>query len=322
MSIIDQISVRVTAIKQVAPMIKEFTLEPLDGLLTPFSPGAHIVVEMGSSDSSSDKQSYRNAYSLMSDPMDSRQYRIAVRLQDDSRGGSVYMHQQVGVGTLLKISPPANLFAPEWMAKKHVLFAGGVGITPFLSYLPELQQRKAEFELHYMFRSRQTGAYSAELRETLGAGCSCYDADLGNRCDIAAVMSGQPLGTHFYICGPESLIDAVQTTADAMGIPASAIHWEEFAGAKPGQPFVVELSQSGIELAVAANSSLLEALESADIKIPNLCRAGVCGQCVCDVAEGEVEHRDSYLSDSEKQSGQVMMPCVSRAAGDRLVLDI
>jgi len=190
MSIIDQISVRVTAIKQVAPMIKEFTLEPLAGLLTPFSPGAHIVVEMGSSDSSSDKQSYRNAYSLMSDPMDSRQYRIAVRLQDDSRGGSVYMHQQVGVGTLLKISPPAILFAPEWMAKKHVLFAGGVGITPFLSYLPELQQRKAEFELHYMFRSRQTGASSAELRETLGAGCSCYDADLGTRCDIAAVLSG------------------------------------------------------------------------------------------------------------------------------------
>jgi len=322
MSVIDQIPVRVTAIKQVAPLIKEFTLEPQDGLLTPFSPGAHIVVEMVSTGSGTDKHSYRNAYSLMSDPLDSRQYRIAVRLQDDSRGGSVYMHQQVEVGTQLKISPPANLFAPEWMAKKHVLFAGGVGITPFLSYLPELQQRQAEFELHYMYRSKQTGAYSAELQENLGSGCSCYDADLGNRCDIAAVMSGQPLGTHFYICGPEALIDAVRATADGMGIPASAIHWEEFAGAKPGLPFVVELSRSGVELAVAADSSLLETLESADINVPNLCRAGVCGQCVCDVAEGEVEHRDSYLSDREKQSGQVMMPCVSRAAGDRLVLDI
>lgn len=318
MSVIDQIPVRVTAIEQVAPMIKEFTLEAIETELTPFSPGAHVVVAMGKDK----KQRYRNAYSLMSDPRDSRQYRIAVRLQDDSRGGSIYMHEQVNVGTQLMISPPTNLFAPQWMARKHVLFAGGVGITPFLSYLPEFQQRETVFELHYLFRSKQTGAYSEELTQKLGSGCCCYDADLGDRCDIAAVMSGQPLGTHFYICGPESLIDAVRAAADKMGIPASAIHWEEFAGAKPGQPFVVELSRSGIELAVDADSSLLETLEGADIQVPNLCRAGICGQCACEVTEGEIEHRDSYLSDTDKQSGEVIMPCVSRAAGDRLVLDI
>lgn len=319
MSVIDQIPVRVTVVKQVAPMIKEFTLEAIDAELVPFSPGAHVVVTMGGAEN---EPAYRNAYSLMSNPQDKSQYRIAVRLQEDSRGGSLYMHQQIAVGDQLMISPPANLFAPDWMAKKHVLFAGGVGITPFLSYLPELQQRETGFELHYMFRSKQTGAYSAELAETLGNHCSNYDADQGSRCDIAAVLSEQPLGTHFYICGPQSLIDSVRATADEMGIPASAVHWEEFAGAKPGQPFVVELSRSGVELAVSSDSSLLETLEGADIAIPNLCRAGVCGQCVCKVAEGEVEHRDSYLSEPEKQSGQVMMPCVSRAAGERLVLDI
>ena len=322
MSNIDQTCVRVTAVDQVAPMIKEFTLEAVEGKLAPFSPGAHVVVKMESVTQSGEKQNYQNAYSLLSDPRDPNQYRIAVRLQEDSRGGSIYMHEHVEVGDRLMLSPPTNLFAPQWMAKKHVLIAGGVGITPFLSYLPVLQQREAEFELHYMFRSKQTGAYSTELTENLGAACSCYDADIGNRCDIATVMSGQPLGTHFYICGPEVLIDAVRTTADEMGIPASAIHWEEFAGAKPGEPFVVELSRSGVELTVAADSSLLETLENASITIPNLCRAGICGQCVCDVTEGEVEHRDSYLSDSEKQSGAVMMPCVSRSLGERLVLDI
>ncbi|MDO6564506.1 PDR/VanB family oxidoreductase [Amphritea sp. 1_MG-2023] len=317
MSSIDQMSVKVTAIEQVAPMIKAFTLQPLEGQLTPFSAGAHVVVEMGEGE-----QRYRNAYSLMSNPNDNRQYQIAVRLQEASRGGSIYMHEQVAVGDELKISPPANLFAPAWKANKHVLFAGGVGITPFLSYVPVMQQREAEFELHYMYRSQQTGAYSAELTEQLGDACRCYDADQGSRCDIAAVMADQPLGTHFYICGPESLIEAVRATADELGIPAGAIHWEEFAGAKPGQPFKVELSRSGVELAVAADTSLLEALEAADIDIQHLCRAGVCGQCVCDVTEGEIEHRDSYLSDAEKQSGKQMMPCVSRAAGERLVLDI
>ena len=322
MSNIDQTCVRVSAVKQVAPLIKEFTLEAVEGKLTPFSPGAHVVVKMESVDHNSDKQSYLNAYSLLSDPRDHHQYRIAVRLQEDSRGGSIYMHEHVEVGDRLLISPPTNLFAPQWMAKKHVLLAGGVGITPFLSYLPEFQQRGAEFELHYMFRSKQTGAYSTELSENLGAACRCYDADIGDRCDISAVMSGQPLGTHFYICGPEVLIAAVRRTADEMGIPASAIHWEEFAGAKPGEPFIVELNRSGLELTVAADSSLLETLENASIPIPNLCRAGICGQCVCDVTAGEVEHRDNYLSDSEKLSGEVMMPCVSRSVGERLVLDI
>ncbi|WP_417225408.1 PDR/VanB family oxidoreductase [Amphritea sp.] len=316
MSTVDQIVVEVTAIQQVAPMIKAFTLKPLKGELTPFSAGAHVVVEMG------EEQKHRNAYSLMSDPNDSREYQIAVRLQEASRGGSIFMHEQVAVGDQLKISPPANLFAPAWRAKKHVLFAGGVGITPFLSYVPVMQQRQAEFELHYLYRSQQTGAYRTELMEELGERCHCYDADEGKRCDIATVMADQPLGTHFYICGPASLIETVQATADQLGIPASAIHWEEFAGAKPGQPFKVELSRTGVELVVAADSSLLEVLEEADIEIPNLCRAGVCGQCVCDVTEGDVEHRDNYLSDAEKQSGKQMMPCVSRAAGGRLVLDI
>jgi ferredoxin-NADP reductase len=313
----NQIKVEVASICQVAPTIREFTLEAIDDALYPFSPGAHVVVEMPNK-----KKVYKNAYSLLSDPTDTQRYRIAVRLQDASRGGSIYMHEQVKVGDQLLISPPSNLFSPLWHAKKHVMLAGGVGVTPFMSYIPEMIRRDADFELHYMYRSLQTGAYKHELSEQLGDKYFDYDSDRQARCDVTALLSQQPLGTHIYICGPDSLIQAVEEAAQTLGLPASVIHSEEFAAPKPGMPFVAEIKSTGQQVDVSAEDSLLEALEASDISIPNLCRGGVCGQCVCTVVEGEIDHRDQYLSDEEKAAGNTIMPCVSRAAGERLVLDI
>lgn len=314
---LDAITVDVLQIHDVAPTIREFTLAATCGELPAFSPGSHVVVAMEGED-----KTYRNAYSLLSPSSDTSAYKIAVRLQDESRGGSQFMHTQVSVGDQLSISPPANLFAPHWRAKKHILVAGGVGITPFLSYLPELQRRGANFELHYLYRSSQTGAYREELSESLGNQFFHYDSINGERCDIAALMAERHSGTHIYICGPESLIKTVKEVAKRSGWPGSHIHYEEFAAPKPGKPFTAELSQSGKTIDVPGDTSLLEALEQADVPIPNLCRGGVCGQCITPVVDGNIEHRDQFLSDAEKAGQRCVMPCVSRASGDRLVLDI
>lgn len=314
---VNQITVKVAAIEQVAPFIREFTLIPIDGELFPFSPGAHTLVEM-----SDHERTYKNAYSLLSDPRDPSCYKLAVRLQEHSRGGSEFMHKHVEVGSELKISPPANLFAPQWEARKHILIAGGVGITPFMSYLPELQRRGVDFELHYLYRSDQTGAYKTQLAQQLGTDYYEYDSSKGHRCDIAKLFAGRKLGTHFYICGPEPLIDAVKSMAESLGVPAAAIHYEEFTAPEPGLPFEVKIKSSGKIVPVASQESMLEALEAAGIEIPNLCRGGVCGQCLCQVEKGEIEHRDSFLSDAEKIAGDLVMPCVSRAKGSHLVLDI
>jgi ferredoxin-NADP reductase len=313
----DQIKVRVSTVEQVAPMIREYSLVATSTALYPFSPGAHVMVEMNGTD-----KTFRNAYSLLNDSMDSSVYRIAVRLQDDSRGGSAFMHQQVKVGDELLISPPSNLFAPIWQAKKHLLIAAGVGITPFMSYLPEMQRRGCDIELHYLFRGEQTGAYQDKLTKQLGEVFFSYDSDLGRRCQLKTLLADQPLGTHIYICGPASLIESTKFHADEMGIPQSCIHYEEFARPQPGTPFVVEIKSTGQTVSVGAEESMLEALETALVKVPSLCRGGVCGQCICPVAQGEIEHRDGFLSDTEKAQGEWVMPCVSRAQSERLVLDI
>lgn len=313
----DKIEVRVAAITQVAPLIREFRLEAVSDRLPAFAPGSHVVVEMPAQ-----PRPHRNAYSLLSDPRDPSAYRIAVRKQEQSRGGSLFMHEQVSEGDVLKISPPANMFTPSWYAKRHLLIAGGVGITPFLSFLPELQRRGAAFELHYLYRGTQTGAYSTALAEQLGAALQQYDSDRGCNCDLNALLAQQKPGTHVYICGPESLIDGVCAAARALGWPDDAVHYEAFAAPAPGNPFRVELAQSGRVLEVGSDTSLLEALESAEVAVPNLCRGGVCGQCVTGVLAGSIEHRDAFLSAADKARNDCIMPCVSRAAGDHLKLDL
>lgn len=315
------IEVQVTDVRQLTPVVREFSFRAIDGTLPGFSCGSHVQVVLPT-----EGRTLRNAYSLLGDPRDSGVYRIAVRLQETSRGGSRYLHEQVRVGDRLQIGAPSNLFALHSQARHHILVAGGIGITPFMAYLADLQASDvatpgASFELHYAYRSGLTDAYANELRERLGERFHGYDAAAGQRLDCASLFAGKPLGSHLYVCGPQRLLDELKTLAEAQGWSAGRLHWEAFAAPEPGQPFTVELARSGQRLQVPSDHSLLEALEAAGVEVPNLCRGGVCGQCTTRYLSGEVEHRDHYLD--EQQRGEALMPCVSRGGcSGTLLLDL
>lgn len=136
------LDVRVTAVRQLTTLVREFTFEAEQGSLPGFSAGSHVLVHLPTP-----QRSLRNAYSLLGDPAAPQQYRIAVRLQEDSRGGSRFLHEQVKEGDRLQLSPPANLFALHSQARHHLLIAGGIGITPFLAQVAELERRGASFAL-------------------------------------------------------------------------------------------------------------------------------------------------------------------------------
>ncbi|PTU77837.1 oxidoreductase [Pseudomonas indoloxydans] len=315
------IEVQVTDVRQLTPVVREFSFRAIDGTLPGFSCGSHVQVVLPT-----EGRTLRNAYSLLGDPHDSGVYRIAVRLQETSRGGSRYLHEQVRVGDRLQIGAPSNLFALHSQARHHILVAGGIGITPFMAYLADLQASDvatpgASFELHYAYRSGLTDAYASELRERLGERFHGYDAAAGQRLDCASLFAGKPLGSHLYVCGPQRLLDELKTLAEAQGWSAGRLHWEAFAAPEPGQPFTVELARSGQRLQVPGDHSLLEALEAAGVEVPNLCRGGVCGQCTTRYLSGEVEHRDHFLD--ELQRGEALMPCVSRGGcSGTLLLDL
>lgn len=314
-----KIPVTVAEVAEVNPLIKRFRFVRSDGGVLPtFSGGAHIVVDMD------DHGTRRlNPYSLMSDPGDTSSYAISVRRDDQGRGGSLFMHRHVRPGLQMDIGHPVNLFPLDLRGRKHLMIAGGIGITPFLAQMAQLAAQGEKFELHYAARTRPLMAYADALEASYGDRAHLYFDDEGTAIDLPRLLGGQPFGTHLYVCGPKPMLTWVLSTARQMGWPDGAVHHEEFLAPPVGKPFDVELRQSGKRFTVAGNQSLLEAIEAAGVEAPYLCRGGACGQCETDViaCDGDIDHNDHWLTDDQKASGQKIMPCVSRFRGKTLVLD-
>jgi ferredoxin-NADP reductase len=314
-----KIPVTVAEVTPVNELVTRFRFVRRDGGPMPtFSGGAHTVVEMNDQD-----RVRRNPYSIMSDPADRESYSISIRRDDTGRGGSLFMHRQVRPGMEMVISNPVNLFALDLRARKHLLLAGGIGITPFLAQIKQLSAMNGNFELHYSIRTASLGSYADELVANYRPRVHLYHDDRGELIDLPALLEGQPLGTHVYVCGPKGMIAWVRKTATALGWPREAIHHEEFLAPASGKPFEVALARSNKVIQVGEHQSLLEAIEAAGVEAPYLCRGGACGQCETDVLEyeGTFLHKDHWLTPAQCASGTKIMPCVSRFEGRTLVLD-
>ncbi len=315
----EKIEVTVSDVVFVNTLVKRFEFKRRDGKdFPPFSGGAHTVVEMQDG-----ARARLNPYSLMSDPNDLSSYAISVRRDEEGRGGSMFMHNSVKPGDDMVITYPVNLFSLDLRARKHVFLAGGIGITPFLSMIGQLEQSNGNWELHYSVRTEALGSYVDQLIERFPTKVHVYYDDENEAIDLETLLDGQPLGTHAYVCGPGGMIDWVHATASAAGWPDAAVHSEEFLAPQPGEPFEVRLCQSDKTITVGEHESLLEAIERAGVEAPFLCRGGSCGQCETQVrsSDGEFVHRDHWLDDTDHASGKKIMPCVSRFVGKSLELE-
>lgn len=314
-----KLNLRVETVVEVNELIKRFRFVSRDGDALPaFSGGAHIVVDMD------DHGTRRlNPYSLMSNPADVSGYEISVRRDDAGRGGSLYMHRHLKPGMDIVISHPMNLFSLDTRARKHLMIAGGIGITPFLAQIKQLQHFGGKFELHYSARSKPLGAYMDELQREHAEKVHFYFDDQKQVMDLTRILCMQPIGTHLYVCGPRGMINWVLSTAAQMGWPAHALHHEEFIAPATGSAFVVTLATSRKTITVGTTQSLLEAIEAAGVDAPYLCRGGACGQCETNVisCDGKLLHRDIWLTPEDHAAGQKIMPCVSRFEGAHLTID-
>ncbi|KWX69074.1 PDR/VanB family oxidoreductase [Mycobacterium sp. NAZ190054] len=302
----------VTALDDSIPGIRSVTLsDPAGGELPGFVPGSHLAIEVGEK---------FNAYSLTGSGVAPRHYTISVlRVVDGT--GSAYVHDRFGVGDTINARLPRSAFPPVARARRHLLIAGGIGVTPIVSHLRAARAWGRETQVLYTFRDGYA-AHLDDIREL------APDAELISggpgvfMVRLRQVLTQQPLGTHLYVCGPGPMIDAVVAAAGDAGWPASRVHLERFAmdAPAPGDPFTVTLTKTGTKLEVPSGTSLLEALDDAGVSVPNLCRQGVCGECRIPVESGTPLHRDMFLSDDEKRTGATMMACVSRCSGSELAV--
>jgi vanillate O-demethylase ferredoxin subunit len=316
------LTVRVTRKAVEAEDICSFELASVDGSALPaFSAGSHIDVQLPGG--------LTRQYSLCNDPAESHRYLIGVLRDPGSRGGSVAMHERVHEGSELQISPPKNHFALAHQAVRHLLLAGGIGITPILCMAERLSAIGADFELHHATRSRARTAFFERIGSSAFAARAAFHFDDGpaeQKLDIAATLARQGGGTHLYVCGPKGFMDAVLGAARAAGWGQERIHFEFFNADvqlhSGDGAFEVQLASSGRVVAVPADRTVLAALADAGVVVPSSCEQGVCGTCLTRVIEGTPDHRDQYLLPEEQAAGDQFLPCCSRAKSPRLVLDL
>ena len=297
----------VSAIEDAAPGIRSFTLAAPDGAELPgFVAGSHLVITAGER---------TNAYSLTGDGVAPRHYSISVLRLHDGLGGSRWMHDAVSVGDVVDVEIPRSAFAPEARAAKHLLIAGGIGITPILSHLRAARRWGRDVQVLYSFREGRA-AHVDDIVALAGSRAELFTDQPAFVERLAETLIDQPIGTHLYVCGPAGMIDHVVDAAARLGWPASRIHFERFGtdALDAGDPFTVHLTESDTTVDIPSGTSVLEALEATGRDIPNRCRQGVCGECRLPLSGGAALHRDLYLTDAEKSAGDAFMPCVSRAA--------
>ncbi|MEO8856228.1 MAG: PDR/VanB family oxidoreductase [Burkholderiaceae bacterium] len=316
------LSVRVARITQEALDIRSFELVSADGQTLPgFSAGSHLDVET--------PDGITRQYSLCNNPTESHRYLIGVLKDPTTRGGSKAMHEKVNEGDVLRIGAPKNHFALVHGAKRALLLAGGIGVTPILCMAERLSIAAADFEMHYCARERERMAFHDRIQASAFAARVHMHFDNGaaqQKFDIGATLATPEPGTHVYVCGPKGFMDAVLGAARAGGWPEEQLHYEFFS-AEPLKleddgSFQVKLASSGKIVTIPKDVTITDALADAGVYIPTSCEQGVCGTCMTRVLEGTPDHRDLFLMPDEQEKNDQFTPCCSRSKSPLLVLDL
>lgn len=308
--------VRVRSVTPRADGVLGLEIEDAKGRALPsWSPGAHVELCVGD---------YERKYSLCGAPHEGT-YSVAVLREEAGRGGSAHIHERVREGDELRMRGPRNHFRLDEGAGHYVLVAGGIGITPILAMADRLKALGRSYDLHYSGRARDSMALLDRVERDHSAALTLYPSDEGQRADLAGIVAAMPEGAQIYACGPDRLIDALAELA--VDLPEGSFHFEHFSARSTildpenEHPFEAELRDSGLTLTVPPDRTLLDVLRGAGIDMPSDCEEGLCGTCEATVLEGEVEHRDTVLTKSERERTDRMMTCCSRGRqGCRLKL--
>lgn len=314
-------SLRVTVRRkwQAASDIAGFELVPSSPALLPtFQPGAHIDVHLG--------DDLVRQYSITNGPGETDCYRIAVKRDPNSAGGSRALHDSVHQGDELRISEPRNSFPLRRNIPDTVLIAGGIGVTPLMAMAQALHANGLDFEMHYFVSNADEVAFRDQLQgfgERFHEHVGLSPDETGER---ISTLLGEPTPTRqVYACGPPPMLDAIRSLADGHGWPADSVHFEYFKNTTEldqASSFTIELARSALTLDVPSGTTILQVLRESDVPIVSSCEQGACGTCAATVLEGEPQHQDVYLNPAERAAGHTILTCVSRATSDRLVLDL
>lgn len=309
----------VTEIRPVGGDTLELNLQACDGGRLPeWSAGAHIDLHFPSGQV--------RQYSLCGNRCHAGSYRVAVKREPRGRGGSAYVHDQLTVGSELAYGGPRNTFR-MFPAPGYLFIAGGIGVTPLLPMIDQAEQMGRPWQLWALSKTRDMMPYQQQLARWDNR-IRWIESGVTGRCDLRSELEGVLDGqTAVYACGPEALLSDLSDLARELRLPPAGMRLEHFTAgssndAGAGDAFEIVLGRTGRRVPVPAGQSALDALRGAGQRILASCERGLCGTCEVDVIDGVPDHRDSVLAQHERDAGNCMMLCVSRARTATVTLDL
>jgi stearoyl-CoA 9-desaturase NADPH oxidoreductase len=270
-------------------------------------------------------------YSLSSAPGD-RHFAITVKRVAEGRVSS-WLHDNLQRGDGLAIGRAAGDFVlPDPIPEKLLLLSGGSGVTPVMSILRDLADRKAIRDVVFVHaaRSARDVIFAAELEQLAahhpGLRLAIVledDAVLGGRIDAAKLRAIVPDFEHreTWLCGPAGMMDALSPIWTSAGI-AERLRVERFtppplpalaSGTAPAR-VALSLLRSGRRIETDGSGTLLDQLERAGERPAYGCRLGICNTCRCRKRAGIVENARTGEVSSEGEED--IRLCVSRARTD------
>lgn len=296
---------------------------PGGGLLPPFAPGDHVELTFRPVG----QAPMTRCYSLVGHcpaEVAPDHYELGIQCEEAGRGGSRWLHAELPEDAVIEVSAPRSHFALDEGAAHRVLIGGGIGITPVLAMARYCQAKALSYELHFFCRERASAPFIADVEALTGGAVHIHAGLAANDVSrhLSEIVDDLLAETTVHVCGPAGLLEATIATAREKGLPDDRVRFERFgAGQRASdRPFTCVLS-SGRRIEVGAQETLLGALHREGIAVMSSCGAGTCGTCLVAVLEGEIDHRDNFLSQEEKVENTLMCCCVSRAMGTEIVIE-
>lgn len=286
-----------------------------------------------------DGRPVRRAYSASSAPGAPR-LEITVKRVEGGRF-STHVHRDLRVGDRLSVRGPSGAFHVEPAAREVVLIAAGSGVTPMMSAIRTLlaEPGAGRIALLCSNRGEEEVIFADELLrleeenpERLAV-THVLTRERG-RLDAAGVRGWlaelrPSTGAHYYLCGPEGLMDTVRSVLAELGVPEERVHRERYtSGADaiatataPRRMVVVDGAREVGSTVVEPGQALLDAGLAAGLPMPYSCTVGNCGDCVVKLRGGQVAmNGPNCLTPRQEADGHVLT-CVGSPLSE-VVLDI
>lgn len=300
----------------------------------------------------------RRSYSICSSPLDN-EWRVAVKKVENGVF-STFANEQLKRGDTLDVMPPSGHFITRNVEEKtndrYVFFAAGSGITPVISHIKTLLRTDKNAHCTLIYGNKRTSSivfreeidalknqFMSRLRVVHILSKERTDIDLlSGRLDehkIAALFEKMPdilRGSHFFICGPETMTLSIKTALINKNINAQNIHFELFgtqlgrkksesntkiASELPTSIATIKLDGISFDVPIFNENTVLDSALDAGADLPFACKGGVCCTCRAKLTEGKVEMLVNYSLTEEEVTNGFILTCQAVPLTERIVID-